>query len=193
MSPYGISKLYSYWLIKNYREAYNIYACNGILFNHESPRRAYNFVTRKITLGLSKILKGETNCLILGNLDAQRDWGFAGDYIKAMYLMLQQEKAEDFVIATGEMHSVRQFVEIAFLSRGINISWKGKRNTEDEIGYNTKTEEELIFIDKKYFRLTEVDELCGDATKAKKILNWEPETSFDQLVQMMVNHDCPCI
>ena len=187
-SPYGVAKLYSYWMIKNYREAYGLFACNGILFNHESERRGHNFITRKITIGLGKILKGTDDRLILGNLDAKRDWGHARDYVEGMWRMLQQEKPDDFVLATGETHSVREFIEKAFALRGFDIHWKGEG--VNEIGYDKNTGRELIFIDPKYFRPTEVDLLLGDPTKAKEQLGWESKTSFDELISEMVKHDC---
>jgi GDPmannose 4,6-dehydratase len=187
-SPYGVSKLYAYWIVKNYREAYNIFACNGILFNHESPRRGHTFVTRKITIGLGKILRGESDRLIMGNIDSQRDWGFAGDYVLGMWLMLQQEKPTDLVLSTGEMHTVREFIEKAFALRGFDIKWKGKGI--NEIGYDEKTNRELIFIDPKYYRPTEVDQLLGDSIKARELLGWKPNTSFDELVKLMVDADC---
>jgi GDPmannose 4,6-dehydratase len=186
-SPYGVAKLYAYWIVKNYREAYGMFVCNGILFNHESERRGETFVTRKITIGLNKILKGECNTLKLGNLDAKRDWGHARDFVEAMWLMLQQDKAEDFVIATGESHSVREFVEKVFKYGGFNIKWKGKG--VDEIGYDEKSGRELIKIDKRYFRPAEVDELLGDASNAKKKLGWVPKISFDDLVRDMTYGD----
>ena len=187
-SPYGVAKLYSYWIVKNYREAYNMFACNGILFNHESERRGHNFVTRKITLGLNKILQGKTDKLIMGNIDSLRDWGHARDYIEGMWLILQQDKPDDFVLATGTMHSVREFIEKAFALKGFNIKWRG--SGINEIGYDEITVRELIIIDPKYFRPTEVDLLIGDATKAKTILNWEPKIDFNNLVKIMVESDC---
>ena len=187
-SPYGVAKLYSYWIVKNYREAYNMYACNGILFNHESPRRGPTFVTRKITRGLNMILKGEKNNLVLGNIDAKRDWGHARDYVYGMWLMLQQDKPDDFVLATNEFHSVREFVEESFKLKGFNIEWKGEGL--NEIGYDKNTGKELIHISERYFRPSEVEELLGDSTKAKKKLNWEPKIKFKELVEEMVNCDC---
>jgi GDPmannose 4,6-dehydratase len=187
-SPYGVAKLYSYWIVRNYRESYNMFACNGILFNHESKRRAENFVTRKITIGLGKILRGEENRLYLGNINAERDWGHSIDYIKGMWLMLQQEKPDDFILATGEKHSVREFIEKTFAMRGFDIKWKGQG--EDEIGYDNNTGRELIFIDKSLYRPSEVEELLGDATKAKQILGWEPKITFEELIQEMVDNDC---
>jgi GDPmannose 4,6-dehydratase len=166
-----------------------MYACSGILFNHESPRRAHNFVTRKITIGLGKILRGEADNLVLGNLDSKRDWGHSKDFVYGMYLMLQQETPEDYVLSTNEYHSVREFVEKAFQLRGFNIQWKGT-NT-DEIGYDANTGRELILVSEKYFRPAEVDELLGDSTKARTELQWTPKISFDELVEEMVNSDCP--
>jgi GDPmannose 4,6-dehydratase len=187
-SPYGVAKLYAYWIVKNYREAYNMFACNGILFNHEGPRRGHNFVTRKITLGLSKILSGKQDKLIMGNLDSRRDWGNAKDYVKGMWLMLQNSKPDDYVLATGETHTIREFIEKAFKLRGFNIKWKGVGCSE--IGYDEYTGRELIFVDPKYYRPTEVDILLGDPTKAYNELGWKSETSFDELVKLMVEHDC---
>jgi len=188
-SPYGVAKLYAYWIVKNYREAYDMYACNGILFNHESERRGHNFVTRKITIGLGKILSGKADRLVMGNIDSKRDWGHAQDYVEGMWLMLQQDKPDDFVLATGETHTVRKFIEQAFLKRGIAIKWR--MQGVDEIGYDVITERDLIFIDPKYFRPTEVDLLLGDATKARTVLGWQPKITFDKLVQRMVDQDCP--
>lgn len=187
-SPYGVAKLYAYWIVKNYREAYNMYACNGILFNHESPRRGPTFVTRKITRGLNMILKGESDKLVLGNLDAKRDWGYAGDFVKGMWLMLQQDTPEDYVLSTNEFHSVREFVEKSFALKGFNIKWKGKGI--NEIGYDENSGRELIFVSEKYFRPAEVEELLGDSTKARTEMKWVPEVSFDALVKMMVDADC---
>jgi GDPmannose 4,6-dehydratase len=187
-SPYGVAKLYAYWIVKNYRESYGMFACNGILFNHEGCRRGHNFVTRKITLGLSKILKGETDRLVMGNLDSLRDWGSAKDYVEGMWLMLQQDKSDDFVLATGEMHSVKEFIEEAFRLKGLDIRWKGEG--VNEIGYDEKTGKELIFIDPKYFRPAEVEQLLGNPTKAKTILGWTPKTTFKELVKEMVDNDC---
>ena len=186
-SPYGVAKLYSYWIVKNYREAYGMYACNGILFNHESPRRGPTFVTRKITRELGKIMRGESEQIVLGNIDAKRDWGYAKDFVYGMWLMLQQEEPDDFVLSTNEFHSVREFVEKSFAIKNIQIAWKG--TGLDEIGYDINTGKEYIFISDKYFRPAEVDELLGDSTKARTILKWKPETSFDELVQLMVDSD----
>jgi GDPmannose 4,6-dehydratase len=188
-SPYGVAKLYAYWIIKNYREAYGMFACNGILFNHESERRAHNFVTRKITIGLGKILKGETDKLVMGNIDSLRDWGHAEDYVEGMWEILQQKEPDDYVLATGEMHSVREFIEKAFLLRGIEIKWKG--SGQDEIGYDNNTGKDIIFINAKYFRPTEVDLLVGDPTKAKNSFGWNPRIGFDELVRRMVDQDAP--
>lgn len=187
-SPYGVAKLYSYWIVKNYREAYNLYACNGILFNHESERRGHNFVTRKITLGLNKILKGETDRLVMGNINSLRDWGYAKDYVEGMWLMLQQEIPDDFVLSTGEMHTVKEFIEKSFNMKGFSIVWKGEG--VNEIGYDSITGRELIFIDPKYFRPTEVDQLLGDSSKAYNELGWKPKTSFNELIKIMVESDC---
>jgi len=187
-SPYGVAKLYGYWIVKNYRESYGIYACNGILFNHESERRGHNFVTRKITIGLGKILRGETDRLVMGNIDSQRDWGHAKDYVEGMWRILQQDIADDFVLATGKMYSVRKFIETAFALKGINIAWRG--NGVDEVGYDINTRKEYIFIDAKYFRPAEVELLIGDPTKAKKVLGWEPKIEFEELVERMINNDC---
>lgn len=187
-SPYGVAKLYGYWITKNYREAYGLYACSGILFNHESPRRAHNFVTRKITIGLGKILNGQQDRLVLGNLNSLRDWGHARDYAMGMWLILQQDKPDDYVLSTNEYHSVREFVEKSFGLKGFTIKWKGEGL--NEIGYDETTGRELIFISEKYFRPTEVDELLGDSTKARTELGWSPTHSFDELVAEMVEADC---
>ena len=185
-SPYGVAKLYGYWIVKNYRESYGMYACSGILFNHESPRRGETFVTRKITRALKAISEGKQECLYLGNLDALRDWGHATDYVEAMWLMLQQEEPEDFVIATGEQYSVRRFVEKCAPYFGMNIRWEG--SGLDEVGINSDGET-VIRIDSKYFRPAEVETLLGDATKAKEKLGWEPKISFNKLVQDMCIHE----
>ena len=182
-SPYGVAKIYGYWITKNYRESYGLYACTGILFNHESPRRGETFVTRKITIGLSRISSGLQDCLYLGNLNAKRDWGHAKDFVEAMWLMLQQDTPEDYVIATGEQYSVREFVEAAAPYFGINIRWEGEGL--DEIGIDDFTGKVIIRVDPKYFRPAEVETLLGDATKAKEKLGWEPKTSFKQLVEDM--------
>lgn len=188
-SPYGVAKLYAFWIVKNYREAYRLFACNGILFNHESERRGHNFVTRKITLGLNKILKGETDRLVLGNIHAQRDWGHAADYVEGMWRILQNNVADDFVLSTAEMHTVREFVEKAFACKNIEIAWKGEG--VNEVGYDKNTGREYVFIDPKYFRPTEVEQLLGDSTKARTTLGWKPRISFDELVRRMVSADCP--
>ena len=187
-SPYGVAKLYGYWITKNYREAYSMFACNGILFNHESPRRGPTFVTRKITRGLSAILKGEQKCLVMGNLDAKRDWGHAKDYVKGMWKMLQINEPDDFVLSTNEFHSVREFIEKAFSLKGFNIKWKG--SGLNEIGYDSHSGRELIYVSEKYFRPAEVDELLGNSSKATRKLNWKPQCSFDELVKEMVEYDC---
>ena len=182
-SPYAVAKLYAYWITKNYREAYGLHASSGILFNHESPRRGETFVTRKITRGLSRISVGEQDCLYLGNLNAKRDWGHAKDYVKAMWLMLQQDKPDDYVIATGQQYVVREFVEEAAPYFGFNIEWRGEG--KDEFGFDLVTGRTVIRVSDKYFRPTEVESLLGDAIKAKEKLGWEPEISFKQLVEDM--------
>lgn len=186
-SPYGVAKLYAHWITKNYRESYNMFACSGILFNHESERRGETFVTRKITMTLADIVNGKNDKLVLGNLDAKRDWGHAKDYVEGMYLMLQQENPDDYVLATNEFHSVREFVEEAFSLKGYQILWKGEG--VNEIGYDKNTGKELIFVSEEYFRPSEVDELLGDATKAKINLNWKPKINFKELVKKMVESD----
>jgi GDPmannose 4,6-dehydratase len=187
-SPYGVAKLYSHWITKNYRESYSMYACSGILFNHESPRRGHNFVTRKITLALGNILNGKQDKLVLGNINSLRDWGHAKDYVEGMYLMLQQETPDDYILSTNEYHTVREFVEKSFALKGYHILWKGEGI--NEIGYDEKTGRELIFISDKYFRPAEVEELLGDSSKAKNELGWSPKHSFDELVREMVENDC---
>ena len=182
-SPYGVAKLYGYWIIKNYREAYNLHASSGILFNHESPRRGETFVTRKITRGLSQISVGLQDILYLGNLDAKRDWGHAKDFVEAMWLMLQQDEPDDYVIATGEQYSVREFVDRAAPFFGLNIVWKGEGL--DEEGVDKISGRSIIKVSEKYFRPTEVESLLGDPSKAKERLGWEPTTTFDQLVEDM--------
>lgn len=186
-SPYGAAKLYAYWLTVNYREAYGLFACNGILFNHESPRRGETFVTKKISKAVANIAKGKQKTIKLGNLEAKRDWGYAKEYVEAMWLMLQQESPEDFVIATGETYTVRQFVELAFKEIDVDIVWEGLN--ESEVGRNQKTGELLVEIDARYFRPAEVDLLCGDPAKAKKMLNWEAKTDLKKLVKIMVQYD----
>ena len=182
-SPYGVAKLYGYWIVKNYRESYGLHASSGILFNHESPRRGETFVTRKITRGLSRISTGEQDILYLGNLNAKRDWGHAKDFVEAMWLMLQQDEADDYVIATGEQYSVREFVEAAAPYFGINIIWVNEGL--NEVGYDKNTMKPVIKVDPKYFRPAEVETLLGDASKANKNLGWEPKISFNQLVEDM--------
>ncbi|MEK7636831.1 MAG: GDP-mannose 4,6-dehydratase [Patescibacteria group bacterium] len=186
-SPYGVAKVYAYWMTVNFRESYNLFACNGILFNHESPRRGETFVTRKITQGLSRIKTGKQDVLYLGNLDAKRDWGYAKDYVEAMWLMLQQPKPDDYVIATGETHSVREFVEEAGRHLGMDILWRGEGINEE--GFDKKTGKTIIKIDPKYFRPAEVDLLIGDPAKAKKKLGWTPKMTFQDLVKLMVESD----
>ena len=187
-SPYAVAKQYGFWIVKNYRESYGMFAANGILFNHESERRGETFVTRKITLAASRIAKGYQKKLYLGNLNSLRDWGYAKDYVECMWLILQQDQPEDFVIATGEQYSVRQFCELAFKEAGIDIEFKGEG--VDEKGYDKATGKVLIEVDPKYFRPCEVDTLLGDPTKAKTKLGWNPrKTSFEQLVKIMMKHD----
>lgn len=190
-SPYGVAKLYAFWITKNYRESYGMFASNGILYNHESPRRGHNFVTRKITLGLGKIVRGESDQLVMGNLDSLRDWGHAKDYIEGMWQILQHSIPDDFILANEEMHSVREFIQVAFSLRGFDIVWEG--HGENEKGVDRKSGKVLITVSPKYFRPAEVDQLLGDATKAKTILDWKPKISFKELVQEMVDHDCPLI
>ena len=187
-SPYGVAKQYGFWITKNYREAYGMFAVNGILFNHESERRGENFVTRKITLGVARIAQGKQDKILLGNLNAKRDWGYAKDYVECMWLMLQQDKPDDFVIATGETHMVREFVELAFAEVGIQIEWKGEG--VDEKGIDASNGRILVEVSPAYFRPTEVDLLLGDPTKAKTVLGWNPtKTSFKDLVKIMVASD----
>ncbi|MFA6872995.1 MAG: GDP-mannose 4,6-dehydratase, partial [Bacteroidaceae bacterium] len=187
-SPYGVAKQYGFWITKNYRESYGMYAVNGILFNHESERRGETFVTRKITLAVARIAQGEQNKLYLGNLSAQRDWGYAKDYVECMWLILQHDKPEDFVIATGEMHTVREFAELAFKEAGINIRWEDEGI--DEKGIDIASGKVLVEVDAKFFRPSEVEQLLGDPTKARTLLGWNPtQTSFPELVKIMVEHD----
>ena len=187
-SPYGVAKLYGYWITKNYRESYGMFAVNGILFNHESERRGETFVTRKITLAAARIAQGMQDKLYLGNLDALRDWGYARDYVECMWLMLQHDQPEDFVIATGEQHSVREFTEKAFREAGIELRWEG--SGIDERGIDQTTGRVLVEVDPQYFRPAEVETLLGDPSKAKQLLGWNPQkTSFDELVRLMVTHD----
>lgn len=186
-SPYGVAKLYGHCITVNYREAYGLFACSGILFNHESPKRGENFVTRKISMAVAKISRGLQDCIYLGNLDAKRDWGYAKDYVKAMWAMLQQDQPGDYVIATGESHTVREFVELAFQEVGITIEWRGEG--VDEVGYDAETGAILVKIDPRFFRPSEVDYLLGDSTKAKNLFGWESSTSFQELVKIMVEED----
>lgn len=184
-SPYAVAKLYAYWITKNYREAYDLFICNGILFNHESPRRGETFVSRKIVHQLCKIKLGLADTLHLGNLDAKRDWGYAPEYVESMWMMLQEDKPEDYVIATGENHSVREFVEKTGEALGYQIKWQG--SGEKETGFDAATEKTLIVIDPRHYRPTEVDTLLGDASKAQEELGWKPKTRFNELVQIMVS------
>ena len=187
-SPYAVAKLYGYWIMKNYRESYGMYCCNGILFNHESERRGENFVTRKITLAAARIAAGRQDKLYLGNLDARRDWGYARDYVECMWLILQQPAPGDFVIATGEMHTVREFCTKAFAEAGMRLEWRGCGVSEQ--GVDAATGRVLVEVDPKYFRPCEVDQLLGDPSKARRVLGWNPtKTSFDELVRIMVRHD----
>ena len=187
-SPYGVAKLYAYWIVVNYREAYNLHASNGILFNHESPRRGETFVTRKITRAAAAIKMKKQQCLYMGNIDAFRDWGYAPDYVEAMWMMLQQDKSDDYVIATGEMHTVREFIEKSFALLDMPIMWEGKG--VDEIGKDVNTGRALIKIDPGYYRPTEVKQLLGNSAKAKKKFGWEPKVKFDALVKIMTEADC---
>ena len=187
-SPYGVAKLYGFWIMKNYRESYNMFCCNGILFNHESERRGETFVTRKITLAAARIAQGFQDKLYLGNLNSLRDWGYAKDYVECMWLILQQDKPEDFVIATGQYHTVREFCTLAFREAGIELRWEGEGVNEK--GICVRTGKALVEVDPKYFRPAEVDQLLGDPSKAKRVLGWNPQkTSFEDLVKIMVAHD----
>jgi GDPmannose 4,6-dehydratase len=186
-SPYAVAKLYSYWIAKNYREAYDMFVCNGILFNHESPRRGENFVTRKITLSVAKILAGKQESLHLGNLNAKRDWGYAPEYVESMWLMLQQNGPDDYVVATGEAHTVREFTERAFKEAGVDIEWHGEG--VNERGTDSKTKKVLVEVSPEYFRPADVDFLLGDASKARQKLGWKPRTRFTELVKIMVDAD----
>jgi GDPmannose 4,6-dehydratase len=202
-SPYGVAKIYGYWIVINYREAYNLFACNGILFNHESPRRGETFVTRKITRAASRIILGKQNILSLGNLNAKRDWGYAPEFCEGMWLMLQQEKPEDFVLATGETHTVREFTELSFRELGIELEWKGRNENEkgiiskitgkelagEKIIVTPRVGDVVVEVDKNYYRPTEVDLLIGDSSKAKEKLGWKPETKFNELVKIMIESD----
>jgi len=186
-SPYAVAKQFAYWIVVNYREAYDIHASNGILFNHESPRRGPTFVTRKITQHVARINSGKLEPLYLGNLNSSRDWGHAKDYVRAMWMMLQEDKPSDFVISTNETHSVREFVEKSFLCIGIPIKWKGEGL--EEVGFDERDGKEWVKVDPRYFRPTEVEFLLGDSTKAQTVLKWKPEISFDALVKEMVEKD----
>lgn len=187
-SPYGVAKLYGFWITKNYRESYGMFAVNGILFNHESERRGETFVTRKITMAAARIARGKQQKLSLGNLDARRDWGYAKDYVECMWLILQHDTPEDFVIATGEMHTVREFATLAFCHAGIEIEWQGEG--PEEKGINKQTGEVIVEVNPDYFRMAEVEQLLGDPSKAKRLLNWNPtSTSFEELVEIMVEND----
>jgi GDPmannose 4,6-dehydratase len=186
-SPYGIAKLYSFWISKNYREAYDMFCCNGILFNHESPRRGENFISRKITLSIAKIMNGDQKKIYLGNLEAKRDWGYAPEYVESMWRILQQNTPDDYVIATGEAHTVREFVELAFKEVGIKIEWIG--SGVNEKGVNKINKDVLVEISPKYYRPTEVELLLGDSKKAKKIIGWSPKIKFKELVSLMMNAD----
>ena len=186
-SPYGVAKLYSYWITVNYRESYDVFACNGILFNHESPRRGETFVTRKITMAVASIMAGKQEKLSLGNMDAKRDWGFAGDYVEGMWRILQQDEPKDYVLATNETHTVREFVELSFAEVGVKIDWQG--TGVDEKGIDKATGKVLVDVNPRYFRPAEVDLLWGDATKAEKELGWERKVDFKGLISMMIDED----
>ena len=186
-SPYGVAKLYGFWIVKNFRESYGMHASNGILFNHESERRGKTFVTRKVTTNLAQIAVGTREVLKLGNLDAQRDWGYAKDYVEMMWMMMQQEQADDYVVATGKMYSVRQFVEMAAKYIDVEIAWEGKG--VDEKGYDAKTGKLIVEVDPRYFRPAEVELLIGDPTKAKEVLGWEPRVTLEEMIGIMMQHD----
>ena len=186
-SPYAVAKLYGFWITKNYREAYNLHASNGILFNHESPRRGETFVTRKITMAAARIHRGLQECFYMGNIDACRDWGYAPDYVRTMWLMLQQETSDDYVVATGEMHTVREFIERSFAYLGRPLEWRGEG--VDETGIDTMTGKTVVRIDPRYFRPAEVEQLLGNPAKAKEKLGWRPEVKFEELVKIMVDGD----
>lgn len=186
-SPYAAAKLYAYWICVNYREAFDLFVTNGILFNHESPRRGETFVTKKITKAVAKISRGEQELLRLGNLDARRDWGYAKEYVESMWLMLQRDEPDDYVIATGKNYSIREFVELAFAVVGVELRWEGAGI--DEKGYDAATNIQRVGIDSRYFRPTEVDYLMGDSSKAQEVLGWQPKTSLEELVSLMVNYD----
>ena len=186
-SPYAVAKLYGYWIVRNYREAYDMHASNGILFNHESPRRGENFVTRKVTLGLARIKAGKQETISMGNIDSKRDWGYAADYVEMMWMMLQQEVPDDFVVATGETHTVREFIERAADIAGYQIEWEG--SDVNEVARDSKSGKVIVDIDPRFYRPTEVDLLLGDPSKAKNILGWEPKVKFEALVEMMMRAD----
>jgi GDPmannose 4,6-dehydratase len=186
-SPYGVAKMYAYWIVKNYREAYGMHASNGILFNHESPRRGETFVTRKVTMSVARISRGLQKCLYMGNIDALRDWGYAPDYVQMMWMMLQQDQPDDFVVATGEMHSVREFIEKSFGHVGIDIAWEGEG--VDEVGKNKATGDIIVRMDARYYRPAEVEQLLGNPAKAKCQLGWEPTVKFEKLVKIMTEGD----
>ncbi len=186
-SPYAVAKLYGFWIVKNYRESYGLHASNGILFNHESPRRGETFVTRKITMAVARISRGLQECLYMGNIDALRDWGYAPDYVEMMWMMLQQDTPDDYVVATNEMHTVREFIEKSFGGVGIEIGWQG--NDVDEVGKNKATGEIVVRMDERYYRPCEVEQLLGDPAKAKRQLGWEPQVKFEELVKIMTDGD----
>jgi GDPmannose 4,6-dehydratase len=190
-SPYAVAKLYAYWATINYREAHDLFASNGILFNHESPRRGENFVTRKITRAVAEIAAGQRDWVSLGNLDARRDWGFAGDFVEAMWMILQTEDPDDWVIGTGEEHSVREFCELAFSQTGVEIEWRGEG--VDEVGVDRATGETRVLVNPRYFRPAEVEHLLADPTKAKRELGWQPRVGFEELVKMMVDADLAAV
>ncbi len=190
-SPYAVAKMYAYWIVRNYREAYGIHASNGILFNHESPRRGETFVTRKITMAAARIKENQQDCLYMGNIDALRDWGYAPDYVEMMWIMLQQDEPDDYVVATNEMHTVREFIEKSFEYLDIKIRWEGE--AVDEVGINEETGDIIVRIDPAYYRPTEVEQLLGNPEKAKKQLNWEPKVKFAELVEIMVKADWEAI
>jgi GDPmannose 4,6-dehydratase len=186
-SPYAVAKLYGYWIVRNYREAYDMHASNGILFNHESPRRGENFVTRKVTLGLARIKAGQQETISMGNIDSKRDWGYAADYVEMMWMMLQQEVPDDFVVATGETHTVREFIERAADIAGYQIEWEG--SDVNEVARDSKSGKVIVDIDPRFYRPAEVDLLLGDPSKAKNVLGWEPKVKFEALVEMMMRAD----
>jgi len=186
-SPYAVAKLYAFWIVKNYREAYNLHASNGILFNHESPRRGETFVTRKITMAAARISRGLQKCLYMGNINALRDWGYAPDYVEMMWLMLQENTPDDYVVATGEMHTVREFIEKSFNYIGIKVVWEG--TGVKEIGKNAATGDVIVRMDERYYRPAEVEQLLGNPAKAKKQLGWEPKVKFEELVKIMAEGD----